>query len=150
MSGPERRDRSPITVGQLIDSTEGLIRLPVNAILVDRIGCAYQVISGGSDWINYRGGIDSTRNLFMQAGTEVTYGAGALATVLPVRVVDSGAPSIASRGEPSVNPWRQLLLALGDEGGMSNLTDPEVAAILHEVIRSFEGEEVAGPSRATL
>lgn len=73
-----------------VTTIEALADLPVNAVFVDRIGVAWQVIQLGADWSHTKGHRDTRRNGFVQAGNHAHYEAKALARVLPVRVVDDG------------------------------------------------------------
>lgn len=90
-----------------IETIEQLAALPMNSIFVDRIGLAWQVTALGADWSHTKGHSDTRRNGFVQAGNHVVYEAAALASTLPVRVVDDGAPepvAPASCTEPGKCP----------------------------------------------
>lgn len=73
-----------------IETVQQLRDLPRNVVLVDRIGVAWQVIELGADWSAHKGHGDTRRNGFVQAGNHVHFEADRLASVLPMRVVDSG------------------------------------------------------------
>lgn len=75
-----------------ITSVDELLACANGAVLVDRIGVAWQVIELGADWSAHRGERDTRRAGFVQAGNHVTFEARQLASVLPMRLVDRGTP----------------------------------------------------------
>ncbi|GAA5154698.1 hypothetical protein GCM10023340_38690 [Nocardioides marinquilinus] len=74
----------------VITDVTDLGSLPINSVLVDRIGVAWQVVELGADWSYAKGQRDTRRPGFVQAGNHVRFEAAALVSVLPMRVVDDG------------------------------------------------------------
>lgn len=75
-----------------VETLDALADVAVHAVLVDRIGMAYQVVQLGSDTSFAKSGADTRRSGFVQAGNHVTYALYQMARVLPLRVVDDGSP----------------------------------------------------------
>lgn len=91
----------------VITTTEALAALPLHAVLVDRLGLAYQVVQQGSDTSFAKSGADTRRNGFAQVGGFTIYTAEQMASALPVRVVDDGEPetgTVAYKAVPSTPP----------------------------------------------
>lgn len=66
---------------------------PLNAVLVDRIGLAWQVTALGADTLWHKAGANTRRNGFVQAGNHMVYEVEAMAACLPMRLVDDGRPN---------------------------------------------------------
>lgn len=90
-----------------------LALVPVNSVLVDRIGCAWQVTSVGQDWSAHKGGRDTRRPGYVMAGNHVVYEVSQMVTVLPMRVVDQGHPE-ASPAQAAEGVGERLILFAGE------------------------------------